>query len=95
MSKGKKDKLIQARKAVMNNIRKQLEPESEDEDIDLIEEIDSEEEDWIQIQNFNQIKKNFVNYVSDYNLPLCEYLTTEDIKNFIDEIYEPNFKINQ
>jgi hypothetical protein len=77
---GKKGKLIAARNDVYTDINKRLVPDNEDiyNEIcfPLINEFHNTDLQYI-------IQKALLEYVDNSNLPLCEYLTQNSLKEFI------------
>lgn len=84
---GKKQKLINARKEIMEDIRRSLEYSSgsEDEYEDQMY-INSKDETEYNLKNkmCKEIQQNILDYVVEMNLSLCEYLDTDVLENFID-----------
>lgn len=90
MSKGKKQKLVSARKEIMDDIMKEIEPnndiirEDSDSDDDMLDEIET----YAQLNTFIKIHRDINRHVIRNNLSLCEYLSVDDIELFINKIFE-------
>lgn len=86
MAKGKKNKLVDERKKVMNEIKLEFIVEN-DVDIPNDEDNDSDEFDenilFKQYEILNRIRNEMLLYTKDAQIPLCEYITIDDLRDFI------------
>lgn len=91
MVKGKKHKLIAARKEVMSKIMADIQPSELDSDDDSLQDnlqdnLQDEKEAYMQLEMFQKIREDMFSFINDEFLPLCEYLTIDDIEEFINKV---------
>jgi len=86
---GKKQALIEERRKVNEQIERNLNLEKEESDDDTEYENDIEQEFKIyekQDEMIRLVQKQIFDYVKNNNLPLCEYLSLEDLEKYLHDI---------